>query len=154
VIVTTCSYVGRQYHLVVDEDEFDIDLLFYHLVLRCFVVIDLKTGTFQPEHAGKMNFSLNVVDDRLRHASDNSSIGLILCQDRNRVVAEYAARGMTKLIGVSKYERTRSQPKSLKSSLPTIEAIEAELADARSVKPATKRVVRKKPKRPPRSRDG
>ncbi|PIQ46384.1 MAG: hypothetical protein COW04_02435 [Deltaproteobacteria bacterium CG12_big_fil_rev_8_21_14_0_65_43_10] len=79
----------------------DIDLLFYHLKLRCFVVIDLKIGSFRADYAGKMNFYLNVVDDRLKHPSDQPSIGLILCQEKNRILAEYALRGMTKAIGVS-----------------------------------------------------
>lgn len=138
------AFVGRQYHVTVGDDDFYIDLLFYHLQLRCFVVIDLKTGAFEAEHAGKMNFYLNVIDDRLRHESDAPSIGLILCQDRNRVVAEYALRGMTKPIGISEYELTRSLPKELQSSLPTIESIEAELAEPAPEKSTPKRLPRKK----------
>jgi predicted nuclease of restriction endonuclease-like (RecB) superfamily len=122
------AFVGRQYHLEVGGEDFYVDLLFYHLRLRCFVVIDLKKGAFKAEYAGKMNFYLNVVDDKFRHETDAPSIGLILCQDRNRVVAEYALRGMNKPIGISEYELTRSLPNELRSSLPTIEAIEAELA--------------------------
>jgi len=121
------AFVGRQYHLDIGETDFYIDLLFYHLKLRCFVVIELKKGSFKPEYAGKMNFYLNVVDDRVRHDTDGPSIGLILCQDRNRVVAEYALRGMNKPIGVSAYELTRALPKALRSALPSIEEIEAEL---------------------------
>ena len=126
------AFVGRQVHLEVGENDFFIDLLFYHLKLRSFVVIDLKTGQFKPEYAGKMNFYLGVVDDRLRHASDAASIGLILCQDRNQIIAEYALRGLNKPIGVSEYELTRALPASLKSSLPTVEEIEAELAHSAS----------------------
>lgn len=126
------AFVGRQVHLEVGENDFYIDLLFYHLKLRSFVVIDLKTGQFKPEYAGKMNFYLGVVDDRLRHASDAASIGLILCQDRNQIIAEYALRGMNKPIGVSEYQLTRALPASLKSSLPTVEEIEAELAHSAS----------------------
>lgn len=126
------AFVGRQYTVQVGGREFYIDLLFYHLKLRSFVVIDLKKGEFKPEYAGKMNFYLSVVDDKFRHESDAPSIGLILCQDRNHVVAEYALRGMSKPIGVSEYELTRALPPSLKSALPTVEEIEAELAGAGS----------------------
>lgn len=126
------AFVGRQVHLEVGESDFYIDLLFYHLKLRAFVVIDLKTGQFKPEYAGKMNFYLGVVDDRLRHSSDAASIGLILCQDRNQIVVEYALRGLNKPIGVSEYELTRALPASLKSSLPAVEEIEAELAHSAS----------------------
>ena len=122
------AFVGRQYLVSVGEDEFYIDLLFYHLRLRCFVVIDLKRGKFRPEYAGKINFYCNVIDDHQKHASDQPTIGLILCQDKNAVVAEYALRGMSKPIGVSEYELTRALPEELKSSLPSIEALEAELS--------------------------
>ncbi len=124
------AFVGRQYHVAVGESDFYIDLLFYHLKLRCFVVIDLKKGEFKPEYAGKMNFYLAVVDDELRHEADEPSIGLILCQDRNHIVAEYALRGMSKPIGISEYELTRALPVNLRSVLPTVEEIEAELGDA------------------------
>jgi hypothetical protein len=121
--------VGRQVHLDVAEDDFYVDLLFYHLRLRCFVVVDLKVGPFKPEYAGKVNFYCNVVDEHMRHHSDNPTIGLILCQDKKKVVAEYTLRGMTKPIGVSEYELTRTLPEELKSALPTIEEIEAELEE-------------------------
>ena len=111
----------------VDEEDFYLDLLFYHLRLRCFIVIDLKTGPFKPDYAGKMNFYCNVVDDRLKHSTDHPTIGLILCQDKKRVVAEYTLRGMNKPIGVSEYELTRTLPVELKSSLPSIEELEKEL---------------------------
>jgi predicted nuclease of restriction endonuclease-like (RecB) superfamily len=104
------------------------------LKLRCFIVIDLKKGEFKPEYAGKMNFYLAVADDRLRHSSDAPSIGLILCQDRNQIVAEYALRAVDRPIGISEYELTRALPASLQSALPTVEEIEAELSEI-AVKP-------------------
>lgn len=122
------AFVGRQHHVALGDDDFYLDLLFYHLRLRCFVVIDLKVGPFRAEYAGKMNLYLNLVDDALRHATDQPSIGLILCQDRKQILAEYALRGMDKPIGVSEYELTRALPAELASSLPTIDAIEAELS--------------------------
>jgi len=122
------AFVGRQYHLEVSNKDFYLDLLFYHLKLRCFVVIDLKKGDFKPEYAGKMNFYCSVVDDKLKHENDQPTIGLILCQDKDKVLAEYALRDIHKPIGVSDYELTRALPDNLKSSLPSIEEIEAELS--------------------------
>lgn len=145
------AFVGRQLHLEVGDKDFNIDLLFYHLKLRSFVVIDLKTGEFKPEYAGKMNFYLSAVDEQFRHESDTSSIGLILCQDRNQIVAEYALRGVTKPIGVSEYELTRALPASLKSALPTVEEIEAELTEeikAEVTLTATVQKARPKARRP------
>ena len=112
--------------------------MFYHLKLRCFVVIDLKVGPFKAEYAGKMNFYLNAVDDRMKHASDQRSIGLILCEEKNKIVAEYALRGMDKAIGVSDYQLTRALPKKLQSSLPSIAQLEKELSQTKPAK-ATKR---------------
>lgn len=123
-------FVGRQYHVEVGNEDFYIDLLFYHLKLRCFIVIDLKKGQFKPEHAGKLNFYLNLVNDKLKQKEDNLSIGLILCQEKNKVVAEYALQSINQPIGVSEYEITRALPISLKSSLPTIEELERELAES------------------------
>lgn len=123
------AFVGRQVHLDVEEEDFYIDLLFYHLKLRCFVVIDLKKGPFKPEYAGKVNFYCSVVDERLRHPQDNPTIGLILCQDKKKVIAEYALRGVKKPIGVSEYELTRALPARFKSALPAIETIEKELSE-------------------------
>ena len=114
---------------LLELDDSYIDRLFCHLTLRCYVVIDLKRGAFKPEYAGKINFYCNAVDDRLRHASDAPTIGLILCQLPNRVLAEYALRGMDKPIGVSTFELTRALPADLQTSLPSIEAIEQALAD-------------------------
>jgi len=118
------AFVGRQYHIEVDGEDFFIDLLFYHLRLRCYVVIDLKVVPFKPEFAGKMSFYLSAVDDLLRQAEDQPSIGIILCKDKKRVIAEYSLRDSTKPIGVSEYHLTKSLPKPLKGSLPTIKAIE------------------------------
>jgi hypothetical protein len=128
--------VGRQVHLDVGDDDFYVDLLFYHLRLRCFVVIDLKVGRFKAEYAGKMNFYLNVVDDRLKHATDQPSIGLILCEDKNKIVAEYALRGMDKAIGVSAYQLTRALPKRLQSLLPSVAQLEKELSQTKPAQPA------------------
>jgi predicted nuclease of restriction endonuclease-like (RecB) superfamily len=121
------AFVGRQVRIEISKRDFYVDLLFYHLNLRCYVVIELKTGEFKPEYAGKMNFYLGVVDDKLRHTDDAPSIGLILSQERNHIVAEYALRGMSKPIGISEYEFTRVLPASLRPALPTVEQIEAEL---------------------------
>jgi predicted nuclease of restriction endonuclease-like (RecB) superfamily len=124
---TGFAFVGSEYHLKVGESDFYIDLLFYHLKLRSYVVIELKAGKFQPEYAGKMNFYLSAVDDLLRHPDDQPSIGIILCKGRDNVVAEYALRDTMKPIGVSGYELTKALPESLKGSLPTIEQLEEEL---------------------------
>ena len=121
------SFVGRQYLLTVADKDFYIDLLFYHLKLRCFVVIELKRGDFKPEYAGQLNFYCNLVDDRLRHASDQATIGLMLCQGKDNILAEYALRGIDKPMGIASYELTRALPHTLQSALPTIDAIEAEL---------------------------
>lgn len=125
------AFVGRQYKLVVSDQDFYLDLLFYHLKMRCFVVIDLKRGDFKPEYAGKMNFYCSAVDDLVKHPTDTPTIGLILCQTKNKVMAEYALRDMNKPIGISEFELTRSLPKNLRSSLPTIEEIENELKSGR-----------------------
>jgi predicted nuclease of restriction endonuclease-like (RecB) superfamily len=121
------AFVGRQYHLEVSDRDFYLDLLFYHLKLRCFIVIELKKGDFKPEYAGKMNFYCSVVDDLLRNETDQPTIGLILCQTKDRILAEYTLRDIHKPIGISDYELTRALPEKLKSSLPTVEEIEAEL---------------------------
>lgn len=124
------AFVGRQYRLEVGGDESIIDLLFYHLKLRCYFVIELKADKFDPRDAGQMNFYLSAVDDLLRHKDDNPSIGIIICQSKNSVKAEYALRDIRKPIGISSYETqiVKSLPKNLKASLPTIEEIEVELS--------------------------
>ncbi|NJL29474.1 MAG: DUF1016 domain-containing protein [Thermoanaerobaculia bacterium] len=124
------AFVGRQYRIEVSGREFFLDLLFYHLSLRCFVVVDLKKGDFKPEYAGKMNFYCSAVDDLLRHHQDSCTIGLILCQTKDRVLAEYALRDLHKPIGLADYDLTRALPLELASSLPSIEDIEAELAES------------------------
>jgi predicted nuclease of restriction endonuclease-like (RecB) superfamily len=123
------AFVGRQVRLEVGGREYHPDLLFYHLQLRCFVVIDLKAGDFQPEYAGKMNFYLSAVDDLLRHPDDKPTIGLLLCKEKDKVTVEYALRDLKKPIGVAQW-RTRlveSLPKRLQGKLPTVEEIEREL---------------------------
>jgi predicted nuclease of restriction endonuclease-like (RecB) superfamily len=124
---TGFAFVGSQYHLEVRNKDYYLDLLFYHLKLRCFVVIDLKIGEFLPEHAGKMNFYLTAVDEQLKQETDQPSIGLILCKTSDRVTAEYALRNINTPIGVSEYRLTEALPDEIKGSLPTIEEIEAEL---------------------------
>ena len=141
------AFVGRQYHLSMADDDFYIDLLFYHTRLRCYIVIDLKRGKFKPEYAGKVNFYCSVVDDKLRHKHDAPTIGLILCQTKDRVLAEYALRDIHKPIGVSDYELTRALPKELASSLPSIEQIEAELEKLPAGKPKRKPATTKPTKR-------
>lgn len=124
------AFVGQQVHLEVDGEDFYLDLLFYHLRLRCYVVIDLKARPFKPEHAGKMNFYLSAVDDLLRHPDDKPSIGIILCKTRSRVIAEYALRDLAKPVGVARYKTrlVEALPDNLKGELPTVEQIQAELA--------------------------
>jgi predicted nuclease of restriction endonuclease-like (RecB) superfamily len=123
------AFVGRQYKLEVSDKDFQLDLLFYHLKMRCFVVIDLKKGDFLPEYAGKMNFYCSAVDDILKHETDKPTIGLILCKGKDKIFAEYALRDLNKPIGVSEYELTQMLPDNLKSSLPSIEDIEKEFFD-------------------------
>jgi predicted nuclease of restriction endonuclease-like (RecB) superfamily len=121
------AFVGHQYPLEIAEQDFYLDLLFYHLHLRCFVVIDLKTGDFKPEDSGKMNFYLSAVDELLKHKDDQPSIGIVLCRSKNKLIAEYALRDLNKPMGISTYQLTKALPEALQSSLPTIEQLEAEL---------------------------
>lgn len=123
------AFVGSQYHLEIAGQDYYIDLLFYHLHLRCFVVIDLKMREFIPEDSGKMSFYLSAVDDLLRHAQDQPSIGLILCKTKNKIIVEYALRESNRPIGVSEFQLTSLLPEKLKGSLPTIEELETELDD-------------------------
>lgn len=120
------ALVGSQVPIEVGGEEFRIDLLFYHLKLRAYVVVDLKMTPFKPEYAGKMNFYLSAVDDLLRHPDDKPSIGLILCKSKNRFVAEYAVRDIAKPLGVAEFRYLEQLPEQLKGTLPTIEEIEAE----------------------------
>ena len=135
------AFVGRQYHLTVGENDFYIDLLFYHLKLRSYVVIELKRGDFKPEYAGKLNFYCNVIDDTMRHGEDAPTIGLMLCQGKDNVLAEYALRGIDKPIGIASYELTRALPASLESVLPSIETLEGELTAATKNLSKTERIV-------------
>jgi predicted nuclease of restriction endonuclease-like (RecB) superfamily len=126
------AFVGSQYHLEVGGQDFYLDLLFYHVRLRSWVVIDLKMEDFRPEFAGKMNFYLSAVDDLLRHPQDAPSIGLILCQGKNQTVVEYALRDTAKPIGVSEYRITRQLPETIKEKVPSIEDLEEVVAKLRS----------------------
>jgi predicted nuclease of restriction endonuclease-like (RecB) superfamily len=121
------ALVGSQYHLEIGGQDYYLDLLFYHLKLRCFVIIDLKMGEFKPEDSGKMNFYLAAADDLLRHPTDQPTIGLILCKTQNRVVSEYALRGMSQPIGVAQWQLTRALPPELRRDLPTSEEVDAAL---------------------------
>jgi predicted nuclease of restriction endonuclease-like (RecB) superfamily len=128
------AFVGRQYHMEISGQDYYLDLLFYHLRLRCYIVIDLKMKPFEPEFAGKMNFYLSAVDDQLRHADDKPSIGLLLCKERDHLTVEYALRDLKKPIGVAQWQTklVESLPRNLKGSLPTVAEIEAELDNART----------------------
>ncbi len=123
------AFVGKQFQVQVGEKEFFIDLLFYHVRLHCYVVVELKTVEFEPEHAGKLNFYIKAVDTQLRKEGDQPTIGILLCKNKDKLVAEYAMSDIHKPIGVSEYQLTHTLPEKLKGSLPTIEEIEAEFGD-------------------------
>lgn len=122
------AFVGRQFHLDVGNKDFYIDVLFYHLKLRCFVVIELKDKDFKPEYAGKMNFYLSAVGDLLKHETDQPSIGLILCKSKDNVLAKYTLKDISKPIGLAEYRITENLPEEIKTALPTIEELEVELS--------------------------
>jgi len=124
------AFVGRQVHLEFSDSDYYLDLLFYHLKLRCFVVVELKAVPFEPEFVGKLNMYLSAVDDLLRHPDDKPTIGLLLCKGRNRIKAEYALRNFGKPLGVADWKKqlTETLPGELKASLPSVEEIEAELS--------------------------
>ena len=122
------AFVGRQVLLDVGGDEFFIDLLFYHLKLRCYVVIELKGGNFKPEHLGQLGFYMTAVDRQVKHEQDNPTIGLLLCKSKNKVVAEYALGDKSQPMGIAEYKLLESLPAELQTSLPSIEQIEQELA--------------------------
>jgi predicted nuclease of restriction endonuclease-like (RecB) superfamily len=122
------AFVGRQFRLEVDGDEFFIDLLFYHTRLKCYIVVELKAGAFRPEHAGQLNFYLAVVDAQVKADDDRPTIGLLLCKTKKQLVAEYALSGMDKPIGIAQYQLVRALPEPLDTCLPSIEQIEAELS--------------------------
>jgi predicted nuclease of restriction endonuclease-like (RecB) superfamily len=126
---TGFAFLGNQYHLNVGGDDFYIDLLFYNLNLRCYVVIELKTGEFKPEYAGQINFYLSAVDGILKKECDNPSIGLLLCKSKNDLVAEYALKDMSKPIGVSEYKITANLPQELQTQLPSVEDIQSRISN-------------------------
>jgi len=121
------AFVGRQYAIQVGENNYAIDLLFYHLELRCYIVLELKSGKFKPEYAGKLNFYLSAIDSQLKHTDDKPSIGLILCKHKDKIEAEYSLRDIQKPIGISEYQLTQALPKNYQSKLPTVAQIELEL---------------------------
>ena len=121
---TGFAFLGNQYHLNVGGDDFYIDLLFYNLNLRCYVVIELKTGEFKPEYAGQLNFYLSAVDGLVKQEQDNPTIGLLLCKSKNNLVAEYSLKDMSKPIGVSAYQITSNLPAELEKQLPSVEDIQ------------------------------
>jgi predicted nuclease of restriction endonuclease-like (RecB) superfamily len=123
------AFVGRQVHLEVGGEDYYLDLLFYHVKLRCYVVIELKAGAFKPEHLGQLGFYLTAVDEQLKDDSDGPTIGLLLCKSRNKVVAEYALRDTTKPLGIAEYQLVAALPVQLQTGLPTIEQIERELQE-------------------------
>lgn len=121
---TGFSFVGQQVPIRIDNQDFYIDLLFYHIKLKCYVVVELKTIEFKAEFTGKLNFYLSAVDDMLKTENENPTIGLLLCKTKSEIIAEYALRGMTKPMGAAEYEIGKTISKNLKSNLPTIEEIE------------------------------
>jgi len=123
------AYVGRQFRLEVGGDEFFIDLLFYHTRLKCYVVIEIKGGVFKPEHIGQLNFYLSAIDAQVKAPDDKPTIGLLLCRSKNSVVAQYAVNGINKPIGIAEFDLLRDLPIPLAENLPSIEQIEAELAN-------------------------
>ena len=126
---TGFAFVGNQYKLTVSDKEYFIDLLFYHLELRCYIVVELKAREFLPIDAGQLNFYLSAVDDILRKDGDNPTIGIILCQDRDKLVAEYALKDINKPVGVSEYKLLQDIPEYLQSQLPKAEDIELHIKD-------------------------
>ena len=123
------AFVGRQYKLNVGGDEFKIDLLFYHIKLKCYVVVELKATSFKPEHAGKLSFYTSAIDGELKNSDDNPTIGILICKSKNNTVVEYALKDINKPLGISEYQLTEILPKEYKSSLPSIEEIEAKLEE-------------------------
>lgn len=121
------AFVGRQYHLAIADNDYYLDLLFYHITLKCYVVIELKNKKFIPEYAGKLNFYLSAVDSLLKKEDDQPSIGLLLCRDKNNIEVEFALRDMNKPMGVSEYSLVENLPDNLKGALPTVEEIENDL---------------------------
>lgn len=121
------AFIGQQYHIEVTENDYYIDLLFYHVKLKCYVVIELKNTKFIPEYTGKLNFYLSAIDSLVKQSDDNPTIGILLCRDKNNIEAEFALRDINKPMGISEFEFTEILPDELKSSLPSIEELETEL---------------------------
>ena len=121
------AFIGRQYHLEIAGNDYYIDLLFYHVTLKCYVVVELKNRKFIPEYAGKLNFYLSAVDSLLKREDDQPTIGLLLCRDKNNIEVEFALRDMNKPMGVSEYTLVESLPDNLKGAMPTVEEIESDL---------------------------
>ena len=124
---TGFAFLGNQYHLNIGGEDFYVDLLFYNLNLRCYVVIELKTGEFKPEYVGQLNFYLSAIDGNLKTAQDNSTIGLLLCKNKNNIVAEYSLKDISKPIGVSEYKITNNLPVELEKQLPSIKDIQSRI---------------------------
>ena len=122
------AFMGRQYHIEVSGKDFYIDILMYNAFMHRYLVVELKRGEFQPEYIGKLNFYCSAVDDILCREGDNQTIGLLLCQNKDRIMAEYALRDVHKPIGISDYELGRALPKDIKSGLPSIEELENKLS--------------------------
>jgi hypothetical protein len=121
------AFVGRQYHLEIDESDYYIDLLFYHTKLKCYVVIEFKNTKFIPEYAGKLNFYLSAVDSLVKADDDKPTIGILLCRDKKKIETEFALRDISKPMGVSEFTLTEALPDNLKGDLPTVEELESEL---------------------------
>jgi predicted nuclease of restriction endonuclease-like (RecB) superfamily len=121
------AFLGRQYKIEIGETDYFLDMLFYHVTLRCYIVIELKAGKFKPEYAGKLNYYLSAVDTQLRKTGDNPTIGILLCKKKNKIDVEYALRDINKPMGISEYRLTDAIPESIKTQLPSIEEIEREL---------------------------
>ena len=125
---TGFAFVGNQYHIEVENEDFYIDLLFYNLKLRCYVVLELKNGDFKPEYAGKLNFYISAVDDLLKTAQDSPTIGILLCKNKKGMIAEYALRDIEKPIGVSEYNLSNTLPEKYENVLPSAEDIERRIS--------------------------
>jgi len=123
------SFIGKQYRIEIGGDEFFIDLLFYHVKLHCYVVVELKSVKFKPEFAGQLNFYISAIDGEIKTELDNPTIGILICKSKNNTVVEYALNRVESPIGVSEYTITKNLPDELKNTLPTIEEIEAELEE-------------------------
>jgi len=121
------AFMGRQYKIEISETDYFIDLLFYHVALRCYVVIELKAGKFKPEYTGKLNFYLSAVDTQIKGTEDNATIGILLCKKKDKIEAEYALRDLNKPMGISEYKLTESIPDKIKGKLPSIEELENKL---------------------------